>query len=621
MTVDIVPIKRLPNQLGIFTYRVPEHLVPRIRRGMYVLIPFRGRNVWGIVLQVPARSIVDPKRLHDIKAIRDDLTLTDDEVTAIERAAEFYRTSMATVALHAVSTPSLREKMLDKISVVKQNSAPLPSRAPPSVASLMETEIHSLLRAKTAICVFNDYRQRSALLAVLSSAVLKQHKSILCCTPHRSWLKPLGNLFATIGPTVIVDRLMGHEVSWTNALAARQTPTIILGTRAAIWHAPPSLGAIIIDQAGSDDLTQWEADPKYDARTVSDWIAHARGIPQILLSPAPRVVDWVRADRRVDLGALTAGAPEVVDLAAYWRSGGSGLISPSARDAITQSIESGRVAVVLHNRRGLAGRIVCRDCDRTLACPSCNIPYAEHASGLRCHRCDRTATVPMTCPICHSPNLKSHGIGTAGIANVLARIFPNVQIARVDRDAPKPPPSDAAIIIGSERFLFSIAPSFDRPVGSIVVVDAARYVRNDDYRANERLFQALRHVVVWGRTWNAPCVIQTSDATLPALTALNRPFTAFYRSELAEREALRYPPATRLIRCVIPEGERLPAIKTLAKVEGIDGPMTTADKRGRPQRIAVIRLDGKASDEDIIAVLQALPPVVRATVDPVTLLD
>jgi primosomal protein N' (replication factor Y) len=311
-----------------------------------------------------------------------------------------------------------------------------------------------------------------------------------------------------------------------------------------------------------------------------------------------------------------------VDLRQHWRSGERGFITAEARVAIDRALASDQVAIILHNRRGLAARIVCVDCGMTISCAACDAPYTEHPEGLRCHRCGGTIPVPTVCPACRSPRLSSRGMGTAGIASALAHAYPNVPVARVDRDTPEPPPASARIIVGTERFLHSIAPSLTRAVGAIIVIDAARFVRSDDYRATERLFQALRNVLAWSRTWDARCVIQTTAIDLPALTALQHPIANFYRSELAEREALRYPPATRLIRCTMDGMSSLTPIRNHASVERIDGPLL---RRRGPHRTsdyaAIIRLHGDASDRDVVSILRALPPGVRATVDPVSLTD
>jgi len=311
-----------------------------------------------------------------------------------------------------------------------------------------------------------------------------------------------------------------------------------------------------------------------------------------------------------------------VDLRQHWRSGERGFITVEARAVIDDALASKRVTIILHNRRGLAARITCADCEATISCTDCEAPYVEHPDGLRCHRCGRTIPTPIACPACRSSRLSSRGIGTAGIANALAREYADVPIARVDRDAPAPPPPNARIIVGTERFLHAIAPSFTRTVGTIIVIDAARFVRTDDYRATERLFQALRNVLAWSRTWGARCVIQSTAPDLPGLTALQHPITSFYRSELAEREALRYPPATRLIRCTMERADDLTPIRRRANVERIDDPLSTRRRlHGTSSHTAIIRLRGDANDDDVISVLRALPPGTHATVDPVSLVD
>ncbi|MBI4450302.1 hypothetical protein HY634_04535 [Candidatus Uhrbacteria bacterium] len=545
--------------------------------------------------------------------------LTDAEVSAMERAAALYRTSIPTVALHAVSVPPLRTR--ETRSVVKQNA---PKRPESDVGHRAhgETTRDPLLRVGMTVSVWNEHRQCDAALQSIARTVLARRQSLLFCTPHRTNVPALSRLFGAIVPVIILDRAAARGSAWAAAALSRTTPSALLGTRAAIWSAPPTLGAIIIDHAESDDYVSWDADPQYDARVVGRWIARARGIPLILLSPAPRAVDWARANYRVELGTPTDPTHTIVDLRQHWRSGERGYITAEARAAINDALASERIAIILHNRRGLAARIACADCGIMVSCTDCGTPYVEHPDGLRCHRCGRTIPTPLSCPACQSPRLSSRGIGTAGITSALAREYTNVPIARVDRDAPAPPPPNARIIVGTERFLHAIAPNFTRAVGTIIVIDAARFVRNDDYRATERLFQALRNVLTWSRMWSARCVIQSTVPDLPALTALQQPIANFYRSELAEREALRYPPATRLIRCTMDEADDLTSIQNCANVERIDGPFPARRRpHGTTSHTAIIRLRNDASDDDVVSVLRTLPPGTHATVDPISLTD
>ncbi|MBI4434312.1 hypothetical protein HY635_00635 [Candidatus Uhrbacteria bacterium] len=605
----------------MFTYRVPDHLAPRVTRGAYVRIPFRGQKVWGIVQRCPSTIRVPGTRLRDVLDARTDVTLTNVEVEVLERAAALYRTSIATVALHAVPLPPLRT----------QNE-----RCPKSDLGHQaheNTARNVLLRSGLTIAIWDEHQQRDAALRSIARAVTARGQSLLCCTPHRANITALAHIIAPVAPVIVIDRTATRGNAWAAAVASRTTPAVLLGTRAAIWSAPPTLGAIVMDHAESDDHVSWDADPQYDARTVGQWIARERGTPLILMSPAPRAVDWARADYRVDLGdhpqrsptlsvGETAPSCSVVDLRQHWRSGARGYLTAEALDAIEASLAAQRVTVILHNRRGLAARITCADCSGTIMCTECGVPYAEHPDGLRCHRCGRTVPTPPTCPACRSPRLSSRGIGTAGIAHALAREYANIPIARIDRDAPAPPPPNARVIVGTERFLHAIAPNFTRAVGAIIIIDAARFVRSDDYRATERLFQALRNVLAWSRTWGARCIIQSTVPDLPALTALQQPIASFYRSELAEREALRYPPATRLIRCTMEEADDLTPIRNRANVERIDGPFPA---RRRPHSAssytAIIRLRGDVSDDDVVSVLRALPPTIHATVDPISLTE
>jgi len=205
-------------------------------------------------------------------------------------------------------------------------------------------------------------------------------------------------------------------------------------------------------------------------------------------------------------------------------------------------------------------------------------------------------------------------------------VFPNADIARVDRDRPASPSSTASIIVGSERFLSAVAPTFGRTVGCVAILHAERFARSDTYRAQERLLGALRSGAVFARSWGAPYIVQTSDPTSPAIRALAGDLSSFYREEIRERDALGYPPATRLLRLDArsdaSDAESLRAwTATLPRgtVQAVDGPYEHPEQRGRVRRSILLRLDPNISDDTIADVVQNAMEAWTVDLDPVEL--
>src|SRR2546423_13352908 len=53
---------------------------------------------------------------------------------------------------------------------------------------------------------------------------------------------------------------------------------------------------------------------------------------------------------------------------------------------------------------------------------------------LRCHHCGRAAPLPSRCPACGSPRIRYLGGGTERVEREVREAFPELHVARLDRD-------------------------------------------------------------------------------------------------------------------------------------------------------------------------------------------
>ena len=216
--------------------------------------------------------------------------------------------------------------------------------------------------------------------------------------------------------------------------------------------------------------------------------------------------------------------------------------------------------MLFQNRRGFAPYVACAACGWTPRCPECNVTLTYHKAGARlvCHYCGHTEPLPAECPVCHGAAPVPMGFGTEKIEEEIARLFPGVRVARLDRDsvtserAFREIVADFAehrtdILVGTQM----IAKGFDfEGVELVGVLNADNLLHNPDFRASERAFQLL--VQVAGRAGRRAepgvVVIQTAEPGHPLLQqVVAGDYGAMALGQLAEREAFFYPPYARLI--------------------------------------------------------------------------
>ncbi len=230
-----------------------------------------------------------------------------------------------------------------------------------------------------------------------------------------------------------------------------------------------------------------------------------------------------------------------------------------------QTLERGEQVLIFLNRRGFSNFILCSDCGYIFECPNCTVTLTLHRGirSLKCHYCDFTTSIPDSCPKCSGAELHSPGAGTERIEALIASLFPEAVIARLDRDTVSKKGAikeilddmDARktdILIGTQM----VAKGHDFPGITLVgIINGDSSLAIPDFRGSERTFQLISQAS--GRAGRggdggataseARVVIQTMNHEHPCfLAARDHDYDAFYKSEIEERRAASYPPFTRL---------------------------------------------------------------------------
>lgn len=356
--------------------------------------------------------------------------------------------------------------------------------------------------------------------------------------------------------------------------AARGDKPILLGARSALFCPLEKLRFIIVDEEHESSFKQDEK-LKYHARDAAIMLAKFADCPIILGSATPSLESWSRAEQgtyqlhRMPSRVEGRNMPEmtVVDLREergrrrdepseeplpFW-------LSQKLFDELQLTFQQNEQAALFLNRRGIAQVFFCSSCGHSFECPNCAISLTVHGPGhLVCHYCDYSDRVPEHCPQCQSHEIQPLGMGTELIENDILKLFPNVRLARADRDEIQTRESledlirkmesrELDILIGTQM----IAKGLDFPGLTLVgLVMADVGLSMPDFRASERSFQLLtqvsgrsgRHSKERGRVF-----VQTYNPGHPAVSfALQHDYEGFAKQELTVRSELNYPPYGRL---------------------------------------------------------------------------
>ena len=368
------------------------------------------------------------------------------------------------------------------------------------------------------------------------------------------------------GVTVLHSSLsVGERADAYRKILSGET-RLVIGTRSAVFAPLSRLGLIILDEE-HEHTYKSDAAPRYHTRDVAAFRSGKHGALTVLASATPSMESYYKAKKgKYTLVPLTeryGGAvlpeTEIVDMREELRAGNTSPISRTLADALEQTVETGKQAILFHGRRGYHHSIFCKGCGEPLVCPHCSVSFTYHTgytgAYLLCHACGAKTGVPDACPACGGEHLSFLGAGTQKAEADLKTLLPYASVLRMDADTTgtktayhkilgKFREGDADVLIGTQM----VTKGHDFPrvaLSGVVLADSSLYMQ--DFRAAERTFSLLTQVI--GRAGRvadetpARAIVQTFTPEHPVIRlAAQQDYPAFYEQELALRRAMTYPP-------------------------------------------------------------------------------
>ena len=405
---------------------------------------------------------------------------------------------------------------------------------------------------------------KTSVYLKLIQSCLDRGKSALLLVPEIA-LTPqlLGLMAAYFGETVAVlhSSLASGERydQWKRVRSGEAR--VVVGTRSAIFAPCVNPGIIILDEEQEHSYKS-ENGPRYSAKEVALW----RGIREktlVLLGSATPSVETMYRAKTGAIGLYTLShryngrhlpAVELVDMREELKEGNDLPFSYYMLDAIRETADAGKQSILFLNRRGNSRALVCVECREAPECPRCAARLTYHSANQRlmCHYCGFSQPVPDRCPSCGGP-LKQVGTGTQKAQLELNRLYPELEIARMDADTVSAANTHEKILdrFKSERIPVLIgtqmvAKGLNLPDVTLVgVLDADLSLYSGSYRAAETTFNMLTQVVGRAGRGDTPgrALIQTMVPEHEVLKlAAKQDYDSFYELEIRLRQIQNCPP-------------------------------------------------------------------------------
>jgi primosomal protein N' (replication factor Y) (superfamily II helicase) len=357
---------------------------------------------------------------------------------------------------------------------------------------------------------------------------------------------------------------------WTRVKTGKAR--VVIGTRSAVFAPLKNPGVIVIDEEHESSYRQQDS-PYYSGRDTAIVRAQKESAVVVLGSATPSLESFHNArngkynylslpDR---IGARPMATASIVDMrTVFTKHGKPRVFSDELLEAIQETHDRKEQSIILLNRRGYSSFVVCRSCGESVQCQNCDVTLTYHRSEriMVCHYCNYREGVPSVCPQCKAKYIYYVGEGTEQLEEMLRTAFPDLRIARIDRDTTSNRRrfekslhdfSEGLIdtLVGTQM----LAKGHDFPNVTLVgVVSVDAGLALPDFRAAERTFQLITQVAGRAGRGDRPgrVLIQTYHPDHYALRhACAQDYEGFYNEEIRYRQNHSYPPFIALASLLV----------------------------------------------------------------------
>ena len=537
----------------VFQYRIPPALLPQIRVGVQVCVPFGSgnRKRTGYVVELTDKPDYDKDKIKEIIGVTEKSITADSRFIELawwmkEQYGSTMNQALKTVLPVKKKVKARNKKIVETMTGMPQlpgtslqdenktgtsanaadagNAAGAENTVPAagnSSAVVLNPEQQAVV---DAFCSSYDIGDRTPCLLhgvtgsgktevymAMIDHVLKQQKQVIVLIPEIALTyQTVSRFYSRFGSRICVmhSRLSAGEKCDQFERARKGETDIMIGARSALFTPFPNLGLIILDEE-HEGAYKSETTPRYHAREVAEKLAELNEAAFVMGSATPSVEAYAKAQagiyrlftlkKRAKAGSELA-AVEIADLRKEMEAGNKSIFSLRLQELIKDRLAKKEQVMLFINRRGYSSFVSCRSCGEALKCPHCDISLTEHKNGkMVCHYCGYEQPRVTRCPVCGSKYISGFRAGTQQIEEAVKKMYPQARVLRMDMDT-------TAGKEGHEKILAAFsAQEADILVGTQMIVkghdfpnvtlvgvlaaDMSLYA--GDYRAAERTFELL----------------------------------------------------------------------------------------------------------------------------------
>lgn len=539
-----------------FSYLIPGNLADSISVGSLVMVPFHGREITALVVEVVALD--STSGLKSISKVLGGIPLfTQELINLVAEAAKRY-------AAHPFDL--IRSAIPDRvISVEKEFTG--------------HANSYVLEPGKSQRQFFQlpPHQERSLLMA---SKIVERSKigGVLVVLPDSLEVNRLSKELSKLDLThVVLDSKLPKSEQYRNFLQARiGEANVVIGTRSAVFAPVSNLRTLMIYNEGSEHLYERRS-PGWNARDIALLRQREQDFDLLFVGYSPssevaRLIDTGWIDYKRSRGKIK--------VATYAAEHGE-LLPSRAIPVIKKALNTGPVLFIVP-LKGYAQAIRCAQC-RTISRCLCGGAHEKLtlSAPISCNHC-LAKVVEWRCVWCHSERVSMQSRGADRHQHELGLLFPGVKSVISTSDHLIDSVIEDGIVIATP----GMAPQSKGGYSAVVFLEGNRFLNQPDMRANERVREMFfAHASLISPSGSIVLIQDEGHVISTALTTWN-PSMAIHR-ELEERQSLALPPYVRAVKLIMEPSDisRLQSALTSAREEGripaetkILGPISIGDK-------------------------------------------
>lgn len=513
---QIVP-KVKTKGMGIFDYSIPPQLLPMIKIGLLVQVPFRGRKIEGVIIDMKRSSKIE--NLKPILTIIDPVPVINPTHIALSRwIADYYITDFSKALFGSIVPPAKR-----------------------SIKKTANTENHNSEIATNKnnrkFLIVTDFEKRLKFYLKAIKKTLLLNKQIIILVPDLSIVNYFTNQIKEKVDIIHSGLTITERWNIWNSIRTGQSK-IIIGSNSALFSPIKNLGLIVLDQEENETYKNDQA-PRFNLPLVAEKLSELTGADLVIGSSAPSTQMYFRAHKNNFLYKIKSSNKPQISIVnmTYER----GILSEPLKERISEALENHQKIIIVINRTGEGSRLVCTDCKWFYTCPTCKLPLSPKKEVAYCASCEKNYSLPISCPNCRGKNLKNVGLTTSRIEKIIKDYWPGIKTTRIEKgnDYLVKTEWDIAIVTSFALKLNLSA------IKLVVILDADQNLNFPGFRMQEKNFQTYYKFLKMGDTG----LIQTHLPESSLIKDLgNLDYESFYKKELANRQKFEFPPFVSLTK-------------------------------------------------------------------------